>query len=75
MPEWLLALGVAIVAASGGVLASRYGRVAALEKRVARLDALNRKLWVYLRAQIDHSYRSGVQPLPLPDDLFGDDES
>lgn len=74
MPEWLITLVVGTIAASGAWVASRWGRIATLEKRVTRSEMLNRRLWLHLRAQIDHSYRSGVIPLPIPDDLFGEEE-
>ena len=66
-----IAIIVAVIAASGAWLASRFGRVASLEKRVATLENTNRRLWLHLRAQIDHSYRNHLEPLPIPDDLFG----
>lgn len=68
-------LVVAFVAASGGWVAHRFGRLARVETRLNRVEAVNRRMWLHLRAQVDHAYRSGYQPLPIPDDLFeGDDQ-
>lgn len=67
--EWALIV-VAVVGASGAWLNARYGRLGRVEARVAKVEALNNRLWAYIRQQHDHAYRSGIQPLPIPADLF-----
>lgn len=74
MNEAWLAVGGAIIAASGGWIAHRFGRLARVEAQLARVESTNRRMWLYLRATIDHAYRNGIEPLPIPDDIFGDDE-
>ena len=69
-----LAISVAIIAASGGWVAHRFGRLARVEAQLSRVESDNRRMWLYLRAQIDHAYRNGIQPLPIPDDFFGEEE-
>lgn len=69
-----LALLVAIVAASGGWMAHKFGRLARVESRLARVESINRRMWLHLRAQVDHAYRNGYQPLPIPEDLFREDD-
>lgn len=61
---------VAIVTASGAWLNARYGRMSRIEGRLASVEALNNRLWAYIRQQHDHAYRAGVTPLPIPDHLF-----
>lgn len=67
--EWVL-IAVAVIGVSGAVLNARYGRLSRLESRLASVEALNNRLWAYVRRQHDHAYRSGYQPLEIPDDLF-----
>ena len=67
--EWALIV-VAIVTASGAWLNARYGRMGRVEQRLASVEALNNRLWAYVRQQHDHAYRSGYVPLPIPDHLF-----
>lgn len=67
--EWVL-ITVAVIGASGALLTARYGRMARVEERLAHVEALNNRIWAYVRQQHDHAYRSGYQPLPIPDDLF-----
>lgn len=66
----VIALVIAAIAASGAWVTARYGRLARVEARLARVEAQNTRLWLYVRAQHDHSYRNGVTPLDIPDDLF-----
>lgn len=73
MPEWLLQIILATIAATVAWIVARHGRLARLETRVATAEAINRRMWVHLRQQIDHAYRHGVKPLPIPEDIFGDD--
>ncbi|UGS26585.1 hypothetical protein K8F61_18545 [Microbacterium resistens] len=70
----IVAIVVAVLAASGAWLNARYGRMARVEARLAAVEALNNRLWAYVRRQHDHAYRSGIDPLPIPDDLFGENE-
>lgn len=75
MPEWLIALVAAAIAASGALVGSRYGRVGKLERRVDELEARERKLWLYCRKLIDHIWRGRPAPPPTPpEDIFGDFE-
>lgn len=67
--EWVL-IAVAVITASGAWLNARYGRMARVERRLASVEALNNRLWAYIRQQHDHAYRAGVVPLPIPDHLF-----
>lgn len=67
--EWVLII-VAALGASGAWLNARYGRMARVEARLASVEALNNRLWAYVRQQHDHAYRSGYQPLPIPNNLF-----
>ncbi|AGW42448.1 arginyl-tRNA synthetase [Leifsonia xyli subsp. cynodontis DSM 46306] len=66
MPDWLLTLTVAALAATGSLAATRYGRIARLEKRLAELETRERTLWVYTRDLIDHIYRGEGPPPPPP---------
>lgn len=66
---WVV-VAAAVIAASGAWLNARYGRMARVEARMGRVEALNNRLWAYLRQQHDHAYRNGYQPLPIPPDLF-----
>lgn len=70
MPEWLLAIILAAVAAAAGILGSRYSRVAAVERRVDELDTRNRALWLYCRQLIDHIWRGRGAPPPDPPDVI-----
>lgn len=75
MIDGLLAVVVAVIAASGAWVASRYGRVGKLERRVDQLEARERKLWLYCRVLIDHIWRGRPAPPPTPpEDIFGDFE-
>jgi hypothetical protein len=67
--EWVL-IAVAVITASGAWLNARYGRMARVERRLASVEALNNRLWAYIRQQHDHAYRAGYVPLPIPDHLF-----
>lgn len=73
--EWAL-IAVAVIGASGAWLNARYGRMGRIERRLASVEALNNRLWAYIRQQHDHAYRSGYVPLPIPNHLFenGDTE-
>lgn len=73
MPDWIIAVGVAILAASGAWLAARYGRMAAVERRVDELDKRNRALWLYCRQLIDHIWRGRPAPPPDPPDSIADE--
>lgn len=77
MPEWLMAVIVAIVAASGAWLTTRFGRVAQLERRIDALERRERMLWMHTRHVMDMYYRHrlpGAPDLPeMPDGVFGDD--
>lgn len=66
---------VAVIAASGGWAAQKFGRLARLERRLERMEHTNRRMWLHLRAQVDHAYRAGVIPLPIPPDLFRDEDN
>ena len=72
--EWVL-IGVALITTSGAWVTARYGRLARVEARLASVEALNRRLWAYVRRQHDHAYRSGYQPLPIPESLFENGEN
>ena len=72
--EWVL-IAVAAITASVGLINARYGRMGRVEARLAAVESLNHRMWVYVRKQHDHAYRSGYQPLPIPDDLFGEPET
>lgn len=65
---------VAGITASGAWLNARYGRMGRIERRLAGVEALNNRLWAYVRQQHDHAYRSGYAPLPIPDHLFEQDK-
>jgi hypothetical protein len=65
---------VAVLAASGAWLNARFGRMARLEDRVTRSETVNNRLWAYMRAQHDHCYRHGGTPLPIPEDLYKENE-
>lgn len=67
--EWVL-IAVAVIGATGAVLNARYGRMARVEARLASVESLNNRLWVYVRQQHDHAYRNGFQPLPIPPEIF-----
>ncbi|MGG7466049.1 hypothetical protein [Plantibacter sp. YIM 135347] len=75
MPDWLITIIVATLAVSGTWIATRFGRMASLEKRIDALERRERRLWLYCRKLIDHIWRGhGAPPPTPPDDLFGDDE-
>lgn len=75
MPEWAVALLVAVVTGSGTWLATRFGRMASLERRIDALEQRERRLWLYCRKLIDHIWKGhGAPPPEPPADLFGDDE-
>jgi hypothetical protein len=67
--EWSL-IAVAVIAALGAWLNARYGRMARIESRLEEVEALNNRLWAYIRQQHDHAYRAGIPPLPIPESLF-----
>lgn len=71
---WVIVAG-AVIAASGAWLNARYGRMARVEARMARVESLNNRLWAYIRRQHDHAYRSGYQPLAIPTELFGEEDT
>lgn len=74
-PELLVGIVVAIIAASTTWGATRFGRMASLERRIGALERRERRLWLYCRQLIDHIWRGRPAPPPTPpDDLFGDDE-
>ncbi|MFJ2370885.1 hypothetical protein [Microbacterium sp. NPDC087665] len=70
---WLMLI-IAVVAASGGWAANKFGRLARVESRLIHVETVNRRMWLHMRAQVDHAYRSGYMPLPIPADLFGEEE-
>ena len=75
MPDWIIALGLAALAASGAWIASRYGRLAAVERRQDELETRNRALWFYCRRLIDHIWRGrGAPPPDPPDSIAGEFE-
>lgn len=75
MPDWIVAVALAIVAASGAWIAARYGRLAAVERRQDELDTRNRALWLYCRQLIDHIWRGrGAPPPDPPDSIAGEFE-
>lgn len=71
--EWALIIA-AVVTASGAWLNARYGRMARIERRLAEVESINHRMWVYIRQQHDHAYRLGFAPLPIPKYLFGDND-
>lgn len=70
-----LAILLGVITASGGWMAHKFGRLARVETRLARMEAVNRRMWLHMRAQVDHAYRNGLQPLPIPEDLFGEEDT
>lgn len=69
MLEIIFTLGATFVGAIAAYLTVRYGRVAKLEDRVNALEKRDRAAWLYIRATIDHQYKHGIEPLPLPEEL------
>lgn len=73
MPDWIVALIVAAVAAAGALFTSRYGRVHALEKRMDELEAKDRAFWLYCRQLIDHIWQEKGPPPPSPPSVILED--
>lgn len=77
MTDGWIALVVAIVAASGAWVTTRFGRVAKLERRIDALERRERMLWMHTRHVMDMYYRHrepGAPDLPeMPEGVFGDD--
>lgn len=77
MPDWLLTIAVAVIAASGAWITARmtgrtgeYGRIRDLENRVDSLEKRNTILWNYNRELVDHIYRGEPPPPPpLPEGI------
>lgn len=63
------AVAIACLAALGGLGAAGVTMLVHLMRRVARLEDLNRRLWLYSAKLRDHIYRGGGPPPPGPDDL------
>lgn len=66
MPDWIVAVVVAVVAATGGFFTSRYGRVHTLERRMDELEAKDRAFWLYCRQLLDHIWQDKGPPPPSP---------
>lgn len=71
--EWALII-VAIITTGGVLVNARYGRMARIERRLALVEAMNHRLWFFIRQQHDHAYRNGIAPLPIPEELFENDK-
>lgn len=77
MPEWLITLVVAVLAASGAWFTARitgqnakYSRIRDLETRVDLVEKRNVLLWNYNRLLVDHIYEGKRPPPPaMPEGL------
>ena len=66
IPDGYAAVVVALIGALSVAVGARVGRISALERENATLEASNRRLWFVLRGVVDTLYRHGI---PIPDDL------